>query len=47
VVVSSVAAVINTLQIKEMTGIKLSENERNTLERAQVHLSARQSTLPI
>ena len=41
------AAVLNALQFKEMIGIKLSENERNTLERAQEHLSNRQSTLPI
>jgi hypothetical protein len=40
------AAVINTLQFKEMMGSKLSENERNTLERAQEYLSNRQSTLP-
>ena len=30
-----------------MIGIKLSENERNTLERAQGYLTNRQSTLPI
>jgi uncharacterized protein YecE (DUF72 family) len=41
------AAVINALQFKEMIGIKLSENERNTLEHAQEYLSNRQSTLPI
>ena len=39
--------VLNALQLKEMIGIKLSENERNTLERAQEHLSNRQPTLPI
>jgi uncharacterized protein YecE (DUF72 family) len=41
------AAVINALQFKEMIGIKLSENGRNTLEHAQEYLSNRQSTLPI
>jgi uncharacterized protein YecE (DUF72 family) len=41
------AAVINALHFNEMIGIKLSENERNTLERAQEHLSNRQPTLPI
>ena len=41
------AAVINALQFKEMIGIKLSENESNTLDRAQEYMSNRQSTLPI
>jgi hypothetical protein len=32
------AAVINALQFKEMIASKISENERNTLERAQGYL---------
>jgi uncharacterized protein YecE (DUF72 family) len=38
-------AVINALQFKQMLGNKLSDNEKNALERAQKYLSNVQSTL--
>ena len=38
-------AVINALQFKQMLGDKLSDNERNALDRAQKYLSNQQSTL--
>ena len=41
------AAVINALQFKEMLGNKLSENERNIIERAEEYLSSRQLTLSV